>query len=142
MQVTFDLFGEPTHSTPTAKSALAASQPEARAPIRQPHPFGAPKTRARFREELQAANVAIVKFEVESGAVIRVSQFIPAGNQCIGLYPEPLKAIGQGMLEEIGPLSEPWTGVIEWDVAADQPRYFHVCGTDAEAAEQTARPRA
>ncbi|CAN7769794.1 hypothetical protein LJR290_007464 [Variovorax sp. LjRoot290] len=135
MQASFDLFDEPVPLTPPI-APIQRAAPGSSAP----HAFGAPKTRSMFREELQAANVSTVLFDVQAGEVTRVSQFIPAGNQCIGLYPAPLKAVGQDMLVEMQ--SGSWNGVIEWDVAADRPRYLPVPGADDDQGEPAERPHA
>ncbi|CAN7375480.1 hypothetical protein [Variovorax sp. LjRoot178] len=89
-----------------------------------------------MREELLAANVATVKFDAEAGELTRISQFQPAGNQCIGLYPGSLMAIGQAMLRELHLDS----GLIEWDVGNDQPRC--VPAAEFETDGEAERPRA
>jgi hypothetical protein len=135
MQANLDLFDNPV-------AGPAPAAPPSRAPSQEPesHPFGAPKTRARLREELTAANVATVRFDIDAALVTRVSQFIPAGNQCIGLYPEPLKRVGLEMLAEL--VSQgPWSGAIEWDVAADRPVCLNAQVAD-EPADQFERPGA
>lgn len=139
MQSSFDLFEEPTAST-------ASRLPESSADglIRR-HPRGADKSRGAFRDELLASNVATVRFDVREGEVARVSQFIPAGNQCIGLYPEPLKAIGRAMLTAMVPSaggSTEWTGVIEWHVSSDQATCAEAQGPDEDQASNPERPRA
>ena len=138
MQASFDLFDE----TPSTVGPAAPPEPVrlSRRASTELHPFGAPKTRAKLRDELEAANVATVRFDVQEGVVTRVSQFIPAGNQCIGLYPEPLKAIGRDMLDQLTPRPEAWSGVVEWDVAANRPRCHQPPDTDEEQPESMERP--
>ncbi|CAN7783367.1 hypothetical protein LJR175_008316 [Variovorax sp. LjRoot175] len=139
MQASFDLFAELAAPAPSHAAGDAVAQPAV-----QRHPWGAQKTRAGFREDLVAANVATVRFDIRDGGVFRVSQFIPAGNQCIGIYPGPLKAIGQVMLDDLMQGAdgvEGWTGVIEWDVPGDQARCAEAPSADDDRAPQTDRPR-
>ena len=134
MQASFDLFAEPA-PMPSARAHKARHPTVATA---FSHPYGAPKTRAQLRVELLAANVATVKFDAEAGELTRISQFQPAGNQCIGVYPGPLVAIGQAMLQDL-PFG---SGLVEWDVASDQPRYVSAPAAEAESDGDAERPRA
>lgn len=133
MQTSFDLFAEPAPA-PAARTGRALHPTVASG---GPHPSGAPKTRAQLREELLAANVATVKFDAEAGELTCLSQFQPAGNQCIGLYPGPLVAIGQAMLREL----QVDSGLVEWDVASDQPRCVCTPAAEGESDGDAGRPR-
>jgi hypothetical protein len=133
MQASFDLFQELPASTPDFLPECTGD-----AFLRR-QPPGADRSRQAFRKELGSSYVGTVRFDVVDGDVVRVSQFTPAGNQCIGLYPEPLKAIGQVMLLEVLPGSHDggWSGVIEWDVPSDQ-----AAPSETQASEQEpAAPR-
>ena len=102
------------------------------------HPPGGPRSRPELRADLQAANVATVRFDVEEGELVRISQFIPAGNQCIGLYPGALQAAGRELVAAL----QMEFGVIEWDVATDRPKCLDAPGAEGERMEQDERPRA
>lgn len=150
MKLSFDLFGEPTPAPLAAPFAAAPlSSPELeprpasalRLPGRTLHPtvaaaeshlLGAPKSRVELRGDLQAANVATVRFDVQAGELVRISQFIPAGNQCIGLYPGALQAAGRDMVAAL----QVDSGVIEWDVAGDRPTCLAAPGADVDQADQ------
>jgi hypothetical protein len=127
MQASFDLFEDPPASTTPSLPACTSDA------LLRRHPHGMDRSRRAFREELGTSYVATVRFDVREGDVIRVSQFTPAGNQCIGLYPEPLKAIGRAMLVDVassdGQTTE-WTGMIEWDVSSDQATFAEAPGSD------------
>ena len=149
MKLSFDLFGEPTSAPMAAPLAAAPLSPPAleprpasalRLPGRTLHPtvaaaeshlLGAAKSRVELRRDLQAANVASVRFDVQAGELVRISQFIPAGNQCIGLYPGALQATGRDMVVAM----QVESGVIEWDVAGDQPTCLAAPGADVDQAE-------
>lgn len=133
MQTTFDLFAE-SAPTPAARTGRALHPT---VDSDGAHPSGAPRTRAQLRDELLAANVATVKFDAEAGELTCISQFQPTGNQCIGLYPGPLMAIGQAMLRELQVDSVP----IEWDVASDQPRCVSAPAAEGESDGDAERPR-
>ena len=155
MQASFDLFAEPA-PVPTAAplSARSATPPApVSGPATAPRPAGrtlhptvasvegrfqdASKSRAELRAELQAANVATVRFDVQAGELIRISQFQPAGNQCIGLYPGPLVSIGRAMLPEL----QSDSGLIEWEVASDQPRCVSAPAAEGASDDDAERPR-
>ena len=133
MQASIGLFAEPA-PTPAARAGKARHPTVTSA---GPNPSDAPRTRAQLREELLAANVATVKFDAEAGELIRISQFQPAGNQCIGLYPGPLMAIGRAMLLEL----QLDSGPVEWDVASDQPRCVSAPVAECESDRDAERPR-
>ena len=132
MQSNIDLFAEPA---PAAARVGRARHPTVASV--GTHPSGAPKTRAQLREELLAANVATVTFEAEAGELTRISQFQPAGNQCIGLYPGPLLATGGAILREL----QLDSGLVEWDVLSDQPRCVPVPAAEGESDGDAERPR-
>ena len=136
MEATIDLFAEPAPvPVPAARTGRALHPTVASTGL---HPSGdAPKTRAQLRAELLAANVATVKFDAEAGELTRISQFQPAGNQCIGLYPGPLVAIGRAMLRELQLASGP----VEWDVASDQPGCVSAPVAECESDCDAERPR-
>lgn len=142
MKPSLDLFDEPT-PTPLAPVVLAAPvasptlvhAPAAQPPGRtlhptvaavEPHLLGAPKSRHELRGDLQAANVATVRFDVQGGELVRISQFVPAGNQCIGLYPGALQAAGRDLATAL----QLESGVIEWDVASDRQGCLNGSGAD------------
>ena len=134
MQASFDLFVEPAPMPATRTSRPL--HPTVASAVS--HPAEVSKTRPGLRSELLAANVATVRFDAQAGELTCISQFQPAGNQCIGLYPGPLVTIGRAMLSDL----QLATGAIEWDVVSDQPRCVHVSAAEVEAGNEVERPRA
>lgn len=155
MQASFDLLDDLAPTAPAMPLAVrpagaptsAASAAVGGQPARRQHPTvaaavthdpGAPRSRTELRGDLQAANVATVRFDVQAGDLVRISQFIPAGNQCIGLYPGPLVSVGRGMVREL----QFESGVIEWDVASDLPKCIAAASDEAEQDCDMERPLA
>lgn len=137
MEATIDLFAAPAPGPVSAARIGRALHPTVASTGLHPS-GGAPKTRAQLREELLAANVATVRFDAEAGELTRISQFQPAGNQCIGLYPGPLVAIGGAMLREL----QLDSGLVEWDVESDQPRCAFAPANECEPDGDAEGPRA
>lgn len=156
MQTNFDLFAEPVSTPAAALSVGSNSAPvvptavSARAQTRTgrtlhptvasaaAHLSGPTRTRGQLREELLSASVATVKFDAEARELVRISQFIPAGNQCIGLYPGLLVAMGQDLLREL----QLDTGVIEWTVVSDQLTSTTAPAAEGEQDDEAERPGA
>lgn len=136
MQASLDLFAEPVPAPTPATRTSRPLHPTVASAVS--HPAEVVKIRPELRSELLAANVATVKFDVQAGELTRISQFRPAGNQCIGLHPGPLVTIGRAMLSDLRLV----TGAIEWEVASDQPSCVHAPAAEGEADNDVERPRA